>query len=84
MFWRGSSQPKHAKPTVKTHYRDIIDFIIGEKHLGAVVDALQGCVHDLFSLVRVSPATWAALAGDHMLWRGVYVDNDPLVTNDIR
>jgi hypothetical protein len=83
MFWRASSQSK-AKHTVKTHYRDILDFLIGERHLAAVVDALQGSVHDLFSLARVNTATWAALAGDHALWRGVYVDSDPLVTNDIR
>jgi hypothetical protein len=41
-------------------------------------------VHDLFALARVTTATWEALAGDHKLWRGVYLDTDPLVTPDIR
>lgn len=84
MFWRSSSQYKPNKPTVKTQYKDIFDFLIGEKHLAAVVTALDSDVHDLFALARANNATWEALAGDHRLWRGVYLDNDPLVTPDIR
>lgn len=84
MFWRSSSQHKSSKPTVNTQYKDIFEFLIGEKHLAAVVTALDGCVHDLFALARVNTATWEALAGDHKLWRGLYLDTDPLVTPDIR
>lgn len=84
MFWLSSSQHKPSKPTVKTQYKDIFEVLIGEKHLAAVVTALEGSVHDLFALARVNIATWAALAGDHRLWRGVYLDTDPLVTPDIR
>jgi hypothetical protein len=83
MWWRSSGhhQPTH---TVKTHYSNIFDFLTGEKHLAAVVTALGASVHDLFALARVNQATWAALAGDHKLWRALYVQKDPLVTPDIR
>uniref|UniRef100_A0A383V5G0 Uncharacterized protein n=1 Tax=Tetradesmus obliquus TaxID=3088 RepID=A0A383V5G0_TETOB len=32
----------------------------------------------------VNKALWGELACDHKLWRGVYLDNDPLVTPEIR
>lgn len=84
MFCRSSPKQKGGCPTFKTHYRNIFDFLIGENHLPAVVAALNYSVQDIFALARVSTATWAALAPDHKLWRGVYVENDPLVTPDIR
>jgi hypothetical protein len=83
MWWRSAKQPKPAH-TVKTPYRDIFEFLVAEKHLPAVVTALGSCVHDLFALARVNKATWEALAGDHKLWRGVYLQTDPLITPDIR
>jgi hypothetical protein len=84
MFWRSSPKQKGSCTTVKTQYRNLFDFLIGENHLPAVVAALNHSVHDIFALARVNTATWAALAPDHKLWRGVYVENDPLVTPDIR
>jgi len=82
-IWRSSSKQKPSH-TVKTPYKHIFEFLIAEKHLSAVVAALGTSVHDLFALARVNKATWDALAGDHSLWRAVYVDTDPLVTPDIR
>ena len=84
MMWFFPRKPTPIQHTVTTQYKDIFEFLVGEKHLAAVVTALGDSVHDLFALARVNKATWAALAGDHALWRGVYVDNDPLVTPDIR
>lgn len=83
-----SKASKHNKPntapTVATHYRDIFSFLIGEQLLPALVSALESNVKDLFALARLNKATWAALAGDHKLWRAVYVESDPLVTPPIR
>lgn len=83
------SRHKHTTShhTVKTQYKNIFEFLAAEREgalLAAVVAELGTSVHDLFALARVNQTTWAALSGDHTLWRTVYVNTDPLVTPDIR
>jgi hypothetical protein len=65
-------------------FKDVFDFLIKQQRLPALVKALGSSIHDLLALTLVNKALWAELAGDHKLWRGVYLDNDPLVTPEIR
>lgn len=73
-----------SRPSIPTSHKHIFDCLIAEQHLHRVVAALGSSIFDLFALARVNRALWDALAGEHKLWREVYLDNDPLVTPDIR
>jgi hypothetical protein len=74
-----------AAQDVQAHkYKDVFDFLIKQQRLPILVKALGSSIHDLLSLTAVNKALWSELAGDHKLWRAVYLDNDPLVTPEIR
>jgi hypothetical protein len=65
-------------------YEHVLDFLIRRKLLGKVLKDLKPHIPTLFSLARVCKATWQRLAADADLWRDVYLDNDPLITPQLR
>jgi hypothetical protein len=78
------SRSKNSQDGQTQKYKDVFDFLIKQQRLPALVKALGSSIHDLMSLTFVNKALWNELAGDHKLWRAVYLDNDPLVTQEIR
>lgn len=80
----GPKQPCKTAHTVKTHYKNVFDCLVNEGRLGSIVDALGSSIIDLYALARVNKQLWSALADDDKLWRALYIENDPLVSSDIR
>lgn len=80
----GRQQQHTPTHTTTTHYKNVFDCLINEGRLESIVHALGSSIIDLYALARVNKQLWGALADDQKLWRGLYVQNDPLVSSDIR
>jgi hypothetical protein len=79
-----NSKSKTSQHGQTEKFKDVFDFLIKQQRLPALVKALGSSIHDLLSLTLINKALWGELAGDHKLWRAVYLDNDPLVTPEAR
>lgn len=66
------------------HHRDVFTYLLEEKLLDRVVRHLDGCIFDIFNLTRTNRLLWQALSSDNDLWKPLYLDNDPLVTPQLR
>lgn len=65
-------------------YADIFEYLHKHNFFSKVVKLLKPNIRDLFNLARSCKLTWGILACNADLWREVYLDNDPLITAEIR
>jgi hypothetical protein len=70
-----------SSPTEQTW---ILNLILDKKLLPVLTTHLDSPIISFFNLARTCKAFWTAVGQHHHLWQELYLDSDPLVTQEIK